>query len=627
MAATLQQRKWTRLALYCYIVVAASPIRYWPLGDGKDAAPSWVFALNYAPAHGLKVGRDVLFTYGFLSYLTFPQAFGNNLGQALMFQTCLWLALAWVMACLFFGANLPLRNLAAFSFFFALSIPLYWFDFGGVENLVLVIMLVEFHLSRLRGSLRHYLFALVSVGIVPMIKLSAGLIAAAALAGFLADQVLQKGSKAKREIALALLIPAAITGAWIAAVLSGWRDILLYLHSAADLVEGYTAAMSQEGELLVVLLAWVVLAVLVYLLCVQAKVNAGWARFSICVFAGPVLLAFKHGFVRQDIHVVSYFSFSALVIALISLKLPLEGRRALPLGCGLVVFTLCWTLVRIKSLEDETVFMDLGARNAKMAWNALRPEVLRRRLVPSSGGFHSKSFIEPEIRAIVGAAPVASLSNNYSILGIDGWNLRFYPVIQMYAAYTPYLDGLNAAWIRDHGPTFLIYDGLAIDHRDAWAATPATWLEVYRGYETRWLGSRNLLLQRRATPRFTTLNPVGRFTVMTPLSISLPHSETPVFWSLRCGNTLTGEIRKLLFRMPESEILIENQAGIVRRARVNPEMLGAPVMGTYLPATLTEFAAVFQAKSAIPAVRKVAFGGPGIGSYTSVCEAELASPP
>jgi hypothetical protein len=622
MAANLQQQKWTRLALYCYVVAAASPIRYWPL-DGKVA--TWVFALNYATAHGLKIGRDVLFTYGFLSYLTFPQAVGSNLGQGLISQTCLWFVLAWVMAGLFFRTNLPLRNLAAFSFFFALSTPLYWFDFGGVENLILVIILVEFHLYRLRGSRTHYLFALVAIGFIPLIKLSAGLIAAAGLVGFLADRVMRNGWKAKREIALALLIPAAITGALTMAALPQWQAMLLYLHSAIDLIGGYTTAMSLEGDFLVVAIAWVVLAVLVYLLWLQAKDNSGWARFSICIFAGPVLLSFKHGFVRQDVHVVNYFSFIALVIALISLKLPLERRRALPLGMSLLVFTVSWTLVSINSL-GATVFMDFGPRDAKMAWNALRPEHLRRSLAPSAAAYRRKSVIELEIQTIVGAAPVAALSDNYSILGIGGWNLRFYPVIQMYAAYTPYLDGLNAAWIRDHGPRFLIFDGLAIDHRASWAATPATWLEVYRWYETRWLGSRNLLLQRQVTPRFTALDLIDRFTLSAPLSISLPASETPVFWTLRCGNSLIGEVRKLLFHVPESEMRIENEAGMVRRARVIPEMLGAPVMGTFLPANLTEFAAVFQAQGAIPAVRKLAFGGPGIGDYASPCEGELMRP-
>ena len=624
MPAGRRGRKWIRLALYCLVVLDASPIRYLYLQYGVDG--TWVFVLNYAAAHGLKVGRDIFFTYGPLAYLTFPQAFGNNLTEGLIFQTCLWFFLAWEIACLFFRANLPLRNLVLFTVFFALSTPLYWVNLGGVENLVLVITLVELHLYRLRGHLRHYVFALVSVGVVPLIKLSACLIASAALVGFLADRIMQDGRKAKREIALALLVPAAVAGVLLSAELSGWQGVFRYLYSTADLIGGYTAAMSHEGSLSQLGMAVVALAVLIYLLFRQAKENSGWARFSICVFAGPVLLSFKHGFARQLGHVFIYFGFMALAAALISLKIPLDRRRAFSVAVAVAIFTFSWEFASfgkgVPSTED-TMACASGLLNAHYVWGALRPAQLRQSLAPSTSGFKPIWLIEPAIQAIVAGAPIASLSDSYTALAADGWNPRFLPIIQMYSAYTPYLDGLNAAWIRDSGPPFLIYDGRTIDDRDSWAATPATWLEVYRWYETRWLGPRNLLLQRRAAPRFTGLDSVARFTVTVPHSLLLPPSTAPVFWSRRCGHSLTGKIRLLLFRVAATEMRVNYETGIVRRARIIPEMLGSPVMGTYLPATLAEFAAVFQPNGEIAAVREIAFGGPGIGNYASACEVEL----
>ena len=620
MTASPRARKWIRLAAYCFVVLTASPIRYWPLMDGWD--PTWVFVLNYAAAHGLK---DIFFTYGSLGYLTFPQAFGNNLGQGLVFQACLWLFLAWEMACLFFRGNLPLRNLLLFSFFFALSTPLYWFNFGGVESLFLVVTLVELYLYRSRGSLRHYVFALIAIGITPAIKLSTCLTAAAALAGFLADRIMRDGWKARRELTLALLVPAAVAGGLTVSAVSGWRGLWLYLRASAELIGGFTAAMSNPGDWREFVAAGLVLSVFVYLLFRQAKANPGWARSSLCTFAGPVLLSFKHGFVRQDMHVISYFCFMALATAVVSLQLPLL-RPDLRLWIALETFTLCWALVNFSHVGADTIAIVSGRNNSQTVWTALHPARLRRMLAPSTDEFNPESLIETEIRAVVGGAPVASLSGRYSVLGAGGWNPRFYPVIQMYTAYTPYLDGLNAAWMRDHGPAFLIYNGFTLDGRDAWAANPATWLEIYRWYETRWLGPRNLLLQRRAAPRFTALEPVARFTVRAPLSLSLPHSSALLFWSLRCGNSLTGKVRKLLFRMAETEMRIDTEAREARLARIIPEMLVTPVMGTYLPETLDEFAAVFQPNGTIPAVREISFGGPGIGNYTSVCEAELWRP-
>ncbi|HEY6346657.1 MAG TPA: hypothetical protein VIY49_34635 [Bryobacteraceae bacterium] len=89
-------------------------------------------------------------------------------------------------------------------------------------------------------------------------------------------------------------------------------------------------------------------------------------------------------------------------------------------------------------------------------------------------------------------------------------HLTLYPTVQRYEAWTPWLDRWNAAWIRDKGPRCLVFDGKAIDERDAWAETPAMWLEIYRWYDTRFLGTRNLLLVRRAAPRFGALETIGK---------------------------------------------------------------------------------------------------------------------
>jgi hypothetical protein len=77
------------MGLYLYVVLIACPIRYWPLGSSQE--DTWRFALNYAPAQGLAVGRDVIFTCGPLIYLLFPQHFGGNLAQGCSFrQPCGW---------------------------------------------------------------------------------------------------------------------------------------------------------------------------------------------------------------------------------------------------------------------------------------------------------------------------------------------------------------------------------------------------------------------------------------------------------------------------------------------------------------------------------------------------------
>jgi hypothetical protein len=263
------------------------------------------------------------------------------------------------------------------------------------------------------------------------------------------------------------------------------------------------------------------------------------------------------------------------------------------------------------------------ASNLLLRFNAVRDKL--RRDAESELRAEVGLQVEPEIRTIVGDSAVASMSICYAGLYLQGLNLRIYPVLQRYSAYTPLLDATNASWIRDQGPPFLIFDGQAIDGRDPWAETPAMWLEVYRWYDTRLLGSRNLLLQRRAAPRFNRLEVVQQSTTSPATGFRLPTSETPVFWLMKCPLSGKGITRKLLLGIPEIDLVT---AGLSRDRRVRRALmavLDAPVMGNFLPSSLAEFSTLFKDGALAEAVETVRFEA-GISSYSDRCGLELLSP-
>jgi hypothetical protein len=199
--------------------------------------------------------------------------------------------------------------------------------------------------------------------------------------------------------------------------------------------------------------------------------------------------------------------------------------------------------------------------------------------------------VEPEISDIVKDAPVAFLSLNYSASYFDGLDLRIYPVVQRYSAYTPYLDHLNAEWIRDRGPRFLVFDGGAIGGRHPWAETPAMWAEVYRDYDTRLLTATNLLLERREEPRFTRFEAVRRVPLLMPGELDLTASDNAGFWSVTCGMTPAGSLNKLLFRVPLVSMTTVTDDGDRHWYRSITEVLTSPVPGNWLPARICRRAA------------------------------------
>jgi len=616
--------KVARVLLFLWTVTIACPIRYWPVDGSIDN--TWVFALNYAAAHGLRMGRDLIWTTGPLGYLVFPQDFGNNLTQALALQSVLWIALIAILADLFFRANLPTRNLIFFSLFFSLSAPLYWFNFLGLENLMLTGALILLVLYRQRGGLPRYVAALLVIGAVPLIKLTSGMLGAGAIAGFLLERAIRNRKQAWREAVLALIVPAAVAmaGCWL--FLPSWGAALLYLRGSLEIVKGYSSAMSLTGDPIEFAGVVDVLLAIAAFLFVRNKDRRAMAWSLAALLAVPLAVSFKHGFVRQDLHVVNFFCFAGVALALSAIVLPLDGKRSQVAFLVLLNFGILSMEYMFARLGlDEAVPEMTGMRGVAMAAGALRLSAARADLrAAGEAKVPADARLEPHLRALVGDEPVASLSIAYAGAAVDHLNLQIYPIVQRYSAYTPALDERNAEWIRDRGPRFLLFDGNAIDTRHFWAETPAMWQEVYRWYDTRSLGSRNLLLERRTSPRFTRMVEVGRGAVSIADGFDLPPA---VFWKMGCGDSIEGDLRKLVLRVPEVYMQLVDGDGHRQTFRVLPEVLSAPLPGRNLPATLPDLAALLDPGATAPALTKrIVFSGPGLTSYRAACAVEFLAP-
>ena len=123
-----------RAGLFLYVLIILAPFSFSPAYPSADN--SWEFALNWGAAHGLALGRDLVWTTGPLWYLAFPFDIGNNLAHGLTFQWMEWAALAAIFADLFFVCEFATVNLAVFAVFFGLSAPLYATSSGPENRLV-----------------------------------------------------------------------------------------------------------------------------------------------------------------------------------------------------------------------------------------------------------------------------------------------------------------------------------------------------------------------------------------------------------------------------------------------------------------------------------------------------------
>lgn len=655
-----------RLVLFLYVFVVACPIRYFPLESGIDA--TWRFALNYAPAHGYAIGRDYVYTTGPLVYLIFPEDVGNNLKYGLIFQGCLWLVLGTIFADVFVRGGFRIQNLALFSFCFGLAAPLFWFNSLGPENLMVAGALLLIVMFQVNGGWTRYVAALLTIGALPLFKMSAGVLGASALMGFLTARLIDRRRKAWPEILLAALVPVTITCGVCLLLLPSVSALLRFLRGSFEVMGGYSSAMATAtGSPVELALAVEAGAVLLAALYLQSSTGRALPRFYLLLLAGPVLVSFKHGFVRQDEHTVNFFCFVALGLALVSLTIGLRGVTKRPFTDRpitarpitarpiverrifwlLLVFSVIWqdtvgrqyglfkvpaSTVNLSALTKSAFARSSGVEAVRMLSGAF-PFSRLKRYLDSGAGYSGGPRIEPDLIALIGDSPVASLSWDFTDLVNAGLNLTMYPTLQRAIAYTPFLDEWNAAWIGDKGPRYLVFDGASIDNRDPWAETPAMWLEIYRWYDTRFLTEHNLLLERRTAPRFKALESIRRSSAGLSGELLIPPSAGPVFWTMKCRYSTEGLIRRAFAGIPAVTFSAHEVGGALRESgRLIPDVLVSPVLGNYLPYDLAQFAAIFRpgtnSGDSYPgySVDWLSFGGAGAASWAFPCEVEFLRP-
>jgi len=614
-----------RWVLFLYLGLVLCPIRSLA-PTGKIVDNTWFFALNYAAAHHLVIGQDIAWTWGPLFYLLIPFDIGDNLARGLAFQAALWVLVVVVLWDLFFRGGFRLRNLAVFSVLIGLS-TLDYHQIWYPGNLLLYPALMLLVLFRLRGGIVRYVTALAIMGLMSLLQIFDMLVAVGLIAGLIVDFFLRDRQTARLNVVLAVTVPAAVAIVCCRFALGSFQAVAGYVEWSLELTRGYSVAMSTSGPRVELVAAIEGIILLVATLLLVMLRDREESRFFSLVLGGPILMNLKHGFVRQDTpHIIAFFCFLAMALALVTLAIPLNQRfTSVGTAVVLLLFAILW--------QDHAASNDLGGAIASVTglgtpsrvWDASRFEHLRRSLnAEGRGNYAGDTRIEPEIKLIVGDEPVAFLSNVYSNALMDRLSLVLFPVLQRYSAYTPYLDQLDATWIHDKGPRFLIFDGLAIDGQHPWTESPATWTEVFRWYNTRMLGKHNLLLERRAGPRFLQFQRIAHRTIHFDEDLTMPISPDPVFWTMKCPLSSTGQLRALVARVPAVMMDMNGKDGRTQSFRVIVPVLEAPSLGNYLPSSLAEFAEIFGEREHRDfSVAKLKFRSLGKSAYRKDCEVEF----
>jgi len=513
---------------------------------------SWQGALSYCASKGLQFGKDVVFTFGPLGYLTTD----TYSGYAVASRIGCDLVLKGVFGLLLTALALRLRPILR-SWFIMNAV---FFSQVSADAIYLFVIplsachVVESQLSPVLSVGVGALFAFVS-----LTKFTFCLLCATSLL-IIAIHALSN----RYWLRLAPLMASYLACLVLFWCLGGQRlpGVVAFLRGAGAVSSGYTAAMyinelgpafwSGLGSALVAGGLWTGLA--------WASDEKRRDLTVLWLFSAALFLAWKEGFVRADQHMYTLCAFVLLAepAAWAVFRPPVKCRRLL----------MSVTLVGLISPYGLLLLMrpqfvaDLFPRARERIIENVRALVHPSDFLAAQEHALSQSKRKnslPELKRLIGQDSVDVFGHEQAIALLNDLNYRPRPVIQGYSAYTPFLMALNRGFYQGPtAPAFVLFKFQTIDDRLV-AADDAGALEVIlRNYAPISLENEYWLWKRKpAGPTPTSHRLIREGTAAWGEPLALPGTQGPVWFEADIDSTWLGKLREFLYKPTAVTLTIE----------------------------------------------------------------------
>lgn len=552
-----------------------------------DLDNSWMYAVNYLYDTG--VGNELVWTGGYLEFLLLPVDIGRNLEIALCFQLLIWVIFVSSLIYLLKKETVGVMRIVFFTVLFINFLTISSIEYFSVYT-ILALFLISF-IEKDRWYIPFTIGVLLSV-IVFFIKFNNGLLLLSTAVLLVMITTLLDYKKGIR-MGIVWLLSFAIC--FTILYLYRYKDfshIAYFLRGIYEISSGYSAAMSYTG-VTVVLLTAIGLIMFYFLFLISTFIKERRIFFLLLLFSIPLFFAFKHGFVRQDVHSFNFFGMFSGVFSLALLSLEDTQRMTMRSLC-LFSLVIILSTVYITDRQGYNHHLDflkrgIGLRSSYHRIDTLlHPDIMRKEFEESEERLEVLR-IPKDWADTIGEEPtgIFPFMLNYAPAN----HLRYvnFPVFQSYSAYTALLDTINSRFLEDtaKAPRFILMHWDAIDGRHPLTDAPAMWLSIYKWYDVVKEKDDLLLLQRRAQPRFRDLTVTDSRRYSTDNIIVIPHSNHPVILKIPIDLTLYGRIMEVLFRVPEVRVTLLSSSRTCDM-RIVPDTLQDGLLVNFLPEGLEE---------------------------------------
>ena len=304
-----------------------------------------------------------------------------------------------------------------------------------------------------------------------------------------------------------ILIPISLAVGWF--LLYQSFDVFgKYLIGVIELVKGNSdsASLYPDNNWLLLGLSFISFLLIPFF----EKRKQTWLVYIVLGFS--VFAVWKHGMARQDPwHIIKVFSWGMIFLSYIFIL----NKKTKPLTIALSIATLLFFYGNIQS--------SLGMFVDEFGWDGYRnfsntflyqKELFEKNKKESFDRIQACN-LTPEDLQLIDNQTVDCYPWNYAFVEMNNLNWQPRPIIQSYAAYTPWLDQQNANHLlSEKAPQFLIWENdilkrdnwegelPSIDNRYLLNDEPHTIVTIFSNYKIASQQDAYLLLQKREQPFF-----------------------------------------------------------------------------------------------------------------------------
>jgi quinohemoprotein ethanol dehydrogenase len=582
MGASMRSPTRVALAVVAGLYLAITNFPQLPLIVQPGLDPGWIYGINQAKVQSLRFGSHFVYTYGPLGYLLYPLDLGSNLSRALGFG----IALSVLAAALgFIGVLRAPSTLGALVFVCALTAALRAaapldpaLGASGEYRIAFFVLLA----LCLTIDMRHHhplaLLATALAAATVLMKLSLGMACAGSLGMYLLLQRRRGQIRSWHVIAYAAGFALAVAALF---TLTGNRlaDLPDFLRYSLDLIAGQSDAMSLKGPFVEVLLGVGCLA-LATALAVQSPTRL---RNRVLLALPILLVAYKHAFMRHDLHALNMFTVALGCFAVFALFAD-RSFEAAWIGAGLLLAMAAMTVVLGTRGQPTPSLTTLDPRPGLARMRAYGDWTTLHAATSGRSAQALRDYVLPlplQQRLRSGMVDVVPFDTAYIAANHLRWAPQ--PVFQSHLAYTAALDRLNAAhFTGSNAPQYVLYELKGLDGRHPFLDNPATTRALLCNYV---LDQRegDLLVLRRAAPRCGALLPAGERTIRWNEPITVPENADGVLVRLHIHYGLWGSLRRLLLRSPYVGLMMHYSDGSATSYRLLPAVAADGIWIDHLP--------------------------------------------